>query len=542
MAPDLDGLISEGRAALAVCDWAAARDAFERAAAIDEPAEVVDGLGCALYWLGEYPEAIARRERAYRLFHHDGDHRRAAMVAVRLAMWHGLIYGNAAAVSGWLAHAQRNVERCGDCPELGWVELFLASVTGDPQERERRAGTAVALGRHHGRPELEFDALAYVGQAHVELGAVADGMRLIDEAVAAVSSGVVDDAWAAGEIWCTLFHTCEIAIDVRRAEDWLAAVDSYVERTGELPITGICRMHYGGLLTAAGRWDDAEHELRTSIAVYDRTYTGTRHGPVLRLAELRARQGRIGEARRLLEGLEDHDEAVLPRARVHLATGGAEVAEVLLERHLGRRDRGIVDAPALALLVDVLLARDRPDAADEAAGRLEALAASAALDAIAGLASLARARVAVATGGDAIGAFERALEAFGRAHLGHDLARARLGYAGLLAATRPVAARVEARAALDALDACGATTDADAAARLLRSLGDHGRATPRATGTLTPREREVLGLLTEGLSNSGIAGRLCISPRTAEHHVGSILAKLGLRSRAEAAAYGVRHG
>ena len=58
---------------------------------------------------------------------------------------------------------------------------------------------------------------------------------------------------------------------------------------------------------------------------------------------------------------------------------------------------------------------------------------------------------------------------------------------------------------------------------------------------LTKREQEVLRLLGEGLSNSEIAARLFISAKTAEHHVGRILRKLDLRSRAEAAAYAVRN-
>jgi DNA-binding NarL/FixJ family response regulator len=52
----------------------------------------------------------------------------------------------------------------------------------------------------------------------------------------------------------------------------------------------------------------------------------------------------------------------------------------------------------------------------------------------------------------------------------------------------------------------------------------------------------VLELIVAGLSNGEIAERLVISPKTAEHHVGRILAKLGARSRAEAAAQAVRLG
>jgi DNA-binding CsgD family transcriptional regulator len=53
---------------------------------------------------------------------------------------------------------------------------------------------------------------------------------------------------------------------------------------------------------------------------------------------------------------------------------------------------------------------------------------------------------------------------------------------------------------------------------------------------MTPREVEVAELLALGLSNVGVAGRLRISPHTARHHTQRVLAKLGVHSRAEAAA------
>ncbi len=59
---------------------------------------------------------------------------------------------------------------------------------------------------------------------------------------------------------------------------------------------------------------------------------------------------------------------------------------------------------------------------------------------------------------------------------------------------------------------------------------------------LTPREIEVLQLLSEGLGNKEIAARLNVSEHTAKFHVASIMGKLGAASRTEAVTLGIRHG
>jgi DNA-binding NarL/FixJ family response regulator len=122
-----------------------------------------------------------------------------------------------------------------------------------------------------------------------------------------------------------------------------------------------------------------------------------------------------------------------------------------------------------------------------------------------------------------------------------ETARVRLELAKALSAESPAAAVDLARRARNELDGLGASHEADAAAALMRSLGAKGRAGPKTAGLLSRRELEVLRLLAEGLSNREIAERLFISPKTAEHHVSRVYAKLGVSTRAEAAAYAVRN-
>ena len=218
---------------------------------------------------------------------------------------------------------------------------------------------------------------------------------------------------------------------------------------------------------------------------------------------------------------------------------------MILERRLdevGRRS--VLAVPFLDQLVDARVAEGRLEDASVAADAIAATAGPAGRERIAATAAFARGRVAMARG-DAAAASElqKAINYFAVLGLRLDAARSRLALARTLASESPeIAIENTGRVRLgNELDALGDSREADIAAALMRSLGAKGRAGPRAAGLLTQREIEVLRLLGEGLTNAEIAARLFISPKTAEHHVSRIFAKLGLAKRSEAAAYAVRH-
>jgi len=100
----------------------------------------------------------------------------------------------------------------------------------------------------------------------------------------------------------------------------------------------------------------------------------------------------------------------------------------------------------------------------------------------------------------------------------------------------------EQREALAVLEQLGAAPAAQALRKQMRARGVQGIPRGSRTSTrldphgLTKREAEILGLLSEGLRNSAIAKRLFLSTKTVDHHVSAILTKLGVPSRAEAAA------
>jgi DNA-binding NarL/FixJ family response regulator len=539
-------LIADGQAALRIGDGATARQRFERALAIEESAVALEGMARACYLERDFHQTIDLWERSYGAYRATGDAKGAVRVARSLAYAFGTIVGDAAVMGGWLARAQSLLGDTAESSESGWIELNRGMFEGDRQRKDAHFRAALDVARRFGDTDLEFDALAYLGASLVHGDRIEEGMVLLDEALAAVAGHEVDDIVVFEDIFCQLFSACEHAQDVTRADQWIRVGEAIAERRNLPAVSAFCHSHYGGILTTAGRWSEADAALSEAVRMWglgQRSWF--RAGALTRLADLRVRQGRFEEAEQLLASLEVNVdlEAARPRAAIHLARSETSLARETLERALDEVEGTSTQAaPLLSLLVDVHLAAGDLEDADRAASALaECARGHPAHHSLQAAAALARGRVCLASGtGDPQACLREALAGFARAQMPMELARSRLELATALATDRPEVALAEARRALDGFERLQAARDADEAAALLRSLGVRTPSAARTSGVLTKREAEVLELLGHGLSNPEISDRLFISRKTVEHHVGNILAKLGLRNRGEAAAYAVR--
>lgn len=539
----VDGLVAAASERLEAGDWGAARDAFAAALDVEETPEALFGLSEAVWWLGDLPEAIALRERAYAAYCHLPDPAQAALIALRLAFDNFAHVGNAAAAAGWLARAARLIEEHDLEPLRGWQALFTSYLGEDPVLAEKHAEEARDLGRRAGDFDLELCALSQAGSSLVEQGRVAEGVARLDEALAGSLGGEGSSLDTVVFTSCNMITSCSQCADFERAVQWIRAADRFAQRYGCPFLYVECRTFYGWVLVATGDWERAETELRTALERSRDSVPVLHHKALAALAELRLAQGRVEEAERLVSGSDGHESAAV-RARLQLRRGRAAAAAATARRALGEAGGNRLErAVLLELLGEAEVVGGQETVAADRGRDLveEAEAVGCEVMRARGERLLGRA-LAAGAGDGAREPLEAALSAFARLGMPHEAARTRLLLAESARRTEPEVAEEEARAALAALEELGAGADADAAAALLRDLGVRAaRAGPKRLGALTKRETEVLGLLGEGLSNPDIAARLHLSRKTVEHHVASVLSKLGLRTRAQAAAEATRH-
>jgi DNA-binding NarL/FixJ family response regulator len=546
--------LSAGRAALARGAWEEARVCFQAALEEKETPEALEGLGLAVWWLEEAAATIEARERAYRLYRACDDRQGAARLAIALAEDSLTFRGEPAVAHGWLRRAHRLLEGLDRCAEHGWLaclEGYIAFVQhADPATALKAGADAAGIGRSLRLLDLEMVGLALEGLALVSQGQVAEGMSRLDEATTTAVSGEATDPNAIGTACCYLIHACERVRDYSRAAQWCERVKELCRRWRFQSLFAVCRTHYATVLMWRGAWADAERELAAATRELAATRPPMMVEGIVRLGELRRRQGRYEEAAALFDQAAAHPLAQLGRAALALDRGSAVEAADLADRVVrsipaqNRTDR----VASLELMVRAYTTLGEGDRAQAALAQLRAVAAVVNTEPMWASARFSDGVVAAGVGDhetarrcleDAVDLFERSGAPFEAALARLDLARS------LRALERGVAAEREARAARNALrtlSAAKAVERAEALMRELRSGADAHAPASAALAGLTRREQEVLRLIAEGLSNQKIAAKLDVSQHTVKRHVANILTKLDLPSRAAAAAHAARVG
>lgn len=248
----------------------------------------------------------------------------------------------------------------------------------DPAVLLASAELALDRARRFGDVNLETKALADAGLAHVQAGRMAEGMALLDEAMA-LAYGPADDVDVTGKSVCSFFTACYYAADFDRAGSWAQVLRRH-GLIGKAPgvqvfLANHCDAVQATLLCELGRWGEAEALLTRAIEDFEDSMGMPSWHLAIALAELRIRQGRLADAELLLLGKEGHLQALLPAARLHLARGDHDLARATAVRGLRAvRDDRLRAAELLAVLVDVELGVGDLDAAAAACDDLVARA------------------------------------------------------------------------------------------------------------------------------------------------------------------------
>jgi DNA-binding CsgD family transcriptional regulator len=383
-----------------------------------------------------------------------------------------------------------------------------------------------------------------IGRAWLNTGATQAGLERLDEAMLRVTAGETSPR-ATASIFCASISNAEMeAHDLARGQEWERALEAWMSKlpvpTLSGPFLANCRVYRAVLQRRRGEWAAARRELVTAVD----ELTGE-HGA--RLAGHACYE--LGETHRLLG---EHAEAEFSYRRasslgaatqpglglLRLAQGDVETAAAGVRRALDEAERPQDKCRLLPSYVTIMLA---------AGGLPEAVAAVDELGQCADVFETTLMRV------EHVRAVGEVALADGRASAAlAPLRRAAAGWRELAAPYETAVTAVLLATACRAVgDEEGAQFELEAASATFAQLGagpDLARArallaggAARSAHGLTRREAQVLQLVAGGRTNHMIATELLLSERTVQRHVSNIFAKLGVRSRTQAATFALEH-
>ena len=493
-------------------------------------------LAMATYLLGRYEESAAVTRRAYQESIRIGDVGGAARSAFWLAVEH-LGRGEMAPAAGWLARAERLVgEAGGERVESGYLLIAAAAkshsigeVAAALEAYERAAGIATKFS------DADLLVLARIGQGEslVAMRQTAAGLALMDEVMVSVTSGEVSPV-VVGIAYCSVIDSCQRVFDLRRAQEWTAALDRWCAAQPQLVhFRGQCLLNRAELKRFHGDWKDAVAESRRASERLAEPEPDPSLGEaVYQSGELHRLRGQFAEAEaayRRASRLGRRPEPGI--ALLRLAQGKTDVAAAIISRAADETLDYFARPRLLGPLVEIMLAAGSTQAARLAADEMGQIAGEVGAPLLTAVATRANGAVLLAEG-DARAALAALRSSWATWH-------------ELDAPYEAARTRVLIGLACHSLgDADSAAMELDAARDVFESLGAHPdleRLAGPPQGSLTPREIEVIRLVAAGKTNRAIAADLVISEKTVARHLSNIFDKLGVSSRAAATAYAYEH-
>ncbi len=492
---------------------------------------------------GRHHEAASALERVFTLRAAAADLNSAATAAFWLYL-DCMYAGEFARASGWMSRLHDLSEQLDAEEEPGWLHIAAAYqliAQGRYDDARAELPDAVVQGRERGEVDLETFARMLTARSLLLAGRLHEGLSDMDQAMLRVTSGLTSPRMTA-VLYCAAIGTCEgDAWELARAQEWARSLERWMASLPTLfggALLDNCRVYRAALKRRRGQLTEARRELEEAA----RNLLDNANGALAGHACYE-----LGEVHRLLG---DHDAAEVAYRRaaslgagVHpglamlrLRAGDTAAAATGLRRALAESTRPAERARLMPSMVSVLVAAGSLDEAQRALVELDDLSRSMGSSAL--NAELARAKgelaLAAGSGGAALPDLRHAADTWRQLAAPYETARTRVLIAQ---ACRSLGdeegARLELEAARETFAELGAHPDLDSVEVLMTA------STSREG--LSSRELQVLQLVAAGRTNRSIASELFLSERTVHRHVSSIFGKLGVRSRAEAAAYAVAH-
>jgi len=533
---DLDA----GRAAVADRRWA---DALEMLARVDAReglgAPDLELLATAALLRGEPRACVDALSRAYAA--HLATQETAG--AARSAGWLALDLieqGDFTNSVLWAARAMRIVGAMAEPGALaGFVRMAPAVGqlgSGNAAEAARAFEEVLAIAQREQDRELAAFARLGLGKSLIESDAVAEGFGCLDLAMDAVAMREVAPL-PSGVIACAAIPDALMAFDVQRATAWTAVLGRWCgEQPQLIAFSGQWRALEAALLLMRGAWAEASDAVELALSRFRAGDYRAVWGAPYQFAELARLRGALHSAEEYYRRAGESGWEPQPGlSLLHLALGRTRRAQDEIRRSAAGADP-ITRRSLLPAQVEIEVAAGDHAAARRAVEELRASARPTVAPMLDATVAASDARVLLAEGeaAGALVAARAAVRAWDAVGAPYEVARSRVLAGCALQATGEAAgAQEEFDAARAAFHALGAEP---AVAQLAAMMGD------RRTGALTPRELEVLRLVSTGLTNRGIGARLSLSEKTVARHLANIFGKLGITTRAAATAYAYENG